>query len=74
VFAAQTQKAGGQLNLRAALSLQDGALELALWGRNVNNFRPNVSSLFFAPAVSMLAVQKRDPATYGATVTYRFGQ
>jgi iron complex outermembrane receptor protein len=72
VYAAQTQKAGGQLNLRAALALRDGALEVAVWGRNVNNFRPNVSSLFFAPPVSMLAVQKRDPATYGATVTYRF--
>lgn len=67
------QKAGGQLNLRASLTVMDGALEIAAWGRNVFNFRPNINALYFAPPLGVISYQKRDPGTYGATVTFRFG-
>lgn len=74
ILDATTQRAGGELNLRATITIMDGALELAAWGRNVTNFRPNISALFFAAPLTSVSVVKRDPATYGGTITYRFGR
>jgi len=71
ILAQTTQKAGGQLNLRAAVTFLHNSLEVAAWGRNVLDFRPNAIA---ALPLGILAIQRRDPAMYGATVTYRFGQ
>ena len=69
---ATTQEAGGQLDLRATYTMLDGALNLSAWGRNVTDFRPNVSSLVFNAPIAAVVNQRRDPAMFGVTLTYRY--
>lgn len=67
-----TQK-GGTMNLRLGYRSTDGNFEIALFGRNVLNREDAVNALFFTPPLSALAIQRRDPASYGITATFRFG-
>ncbi|MDO7843624.1 TonB-dependent receptor [Sphingomonas immobilis] len=71
--AASTLPAGGTLNARAAISLMDDRLELAIFGRNILNRRVNENALLFGAPLSVVSVQRNDPATYGVTVSYNFG-
>ncbi|AYJ85289.1 hypothetical protein D3Y57_04530 (plasmid) [Sphingomonas paeninsulae] len=71
--AASTLAAGGTLNARAAIGLMDNRLELAIFGRNVLNRRVNENALLFSAPLSIVSVQRNDPATYGVTVSYSFG-
>lgn len=73
IIAATERKAGGELNGRLAVSIMDDALELAVFGRNILNRRtPNVGLVFGAP-LNVATTRRNDPATYGVSLTYRFG-
>jgi iron complex outermembrane receptor protein len=67
------RRPGGQLNVRAALLMTNG-LEIAVFGRNVLNFRTRDTGILFNAPLNVAASQRNDPATYGVTATFRFGQ
>ena len=67
-----TQK-GGTMNVRLGYRSLDDKVDIALFGRNIFNREDPINALFFAPPLSALAIQRRDPASYGITATFRFG-
>lgn len=69
-----TQPAGGTVNARAALSFMDDTFEIAIFGRNILNRRIYNNGLLLPAPFSTVASQRNDPATYGVTATFRFGQ
>jgi len=50
----------------------DGALDLALWGRNLTNKRDYVAGLTL-PVLGYSAAGQREPRTFGITGTFKFG-
>lgn len=73
ITAATTMKPVGLLGARASLTLLDGTLDLAVFGRNLTNNRtPNVAIYLPAP-IDLVAVQYREPRTFGVSATVRFG-
>ena len=72
IIAATTQPAGGVVNARAALSFADNRYEAAIWGRNLANNR-DVNNALFVDPFGYVAVRRREPRTYGVTLTARFG-
>lgn len=71
-LAATTQPAGGEANARASLSFDNGAYEVALYGRNIFDRRVLNSALGVA-AFGYVAGTYTQPATYGVQATIRFG-
>lgn len=71
---AMTQRAGGTLNLRAALRFMNDDLEIAVFGRNVLNRRYNNNALYFPSPLYQVATQRVEPVTYGVSATIKFGQ
>ena len=69
--AAATDRAHWLINARANLTLLDGKLDIAVWGRNLGNERDIVGGLPIAGLGSAAAI-RREPRTYGTTVTVKF--
>jgi iron complex outermembrane receptor protein len=67
-----TDKAHWLINARAALTVMDGALELAVWGKNLSNQRDYVAGLTL-PVLGYSAAGAREPRTFGITGTFKFG-
>jgi len=67
-----TDRAHWLINARAALTVMDGALELAIWGKNLSNKRDYVAGLTL-PVLGFSAAGAREPRTFGATGTFKFG-
>ncbi|HEX7856760.1 MAG TPA: TonB-dependent receptor [Sphingobium sp.] len=59
------------LDLRAGIETSDGALRFEIWGRNVTNKYYATNANRISDYVYRFAGM---PATYGATLRYRFGQ
>jgi len=69
--AANTDRAHWLINARANLTILDGNLDIAIWGRNLSNQRDIVGGLPIVGVGSAAAIY-RDPRTYGTTVTVKF--
>jgi len=69
--AAATDKAHWLINGRANLTVADGKYDFAIWVRNLGNIRDNVSGLPIR-GLGSADVIRREPRTYGATVTAKF--
>jgi len=67
-----TDQAHWLINARAALTVMDGALELAVWGRNLTDKRDYVAGLTL-PVLGYSAAGSREPRTFGVTGTVKFG-
>jgi len=67
-----TDKAHWLVNGRASITLMDGALDLAVWGKNLTNTRDYVAALSL-PALGFAAAGEREPRTFGITATMKFG-
>jgi len=69
--AAATDRAPWLINARTNVTLLDGKLDIAVWGRNLGNERDIVGGL---PLVGLgsAAVIRREPRTYGTTATVKF--
>ncbi|MET0370004.1 MAG: TonB-dependent receptor [Sphingobium sp.] len=63
--------AGWLVNARAALSFNDDQVEVAIWGKNLGNRRDLIVSLPIT-ALGEVAGVRRDPRTFGVTVTAKF--
>jgi iron complex outermembrane receptor protein len=70
----EAQGAYGLLNLRASLEGADGRWEVALFGENVTNRRylNNAFASVIIPGIPMNIASLGEPATWGASVSYRF--
>jgi len=69
--AAATDRAHWLINARANVTLLDGKLDIALWGRNLGNARDIVGGLPLT-GLGTAAVLRREPRTYGTTATVKF--
>jgi len=67
-----TDKAHWLVNARAGISVMDGKLDLAVWGRNLTNSRDYVAGLTL-PSLGFSAAGEREPRTFGVTATIKFG-
>jgi iron complex outermembrane receptor protein len=67
-----TDQAHWLINARAALTVMDGALELAVWGKNLTDKRDYVAGLTL-PVLGYSAAGAREPRTFGVTGTLKFG-
>jgi len=67
-----TDKAHWLVNARAAITMMDGALDLAVWGKNLTNKRDYVAGLTL-PSLGFSAAGEREPRTFGVTATMKFG-
>jgi len=67
-----TDKAHWLVNARAGITVLDGALDLAVWGKNLTNKRDYVVALSL-PALGFAAAGEREPRTFGVTATMKFG-
>ncbi|MDO7842200.1 TonB-dependent receptor [Sphingomonas immobilis] len=73
IVAGTTGPATGVLSARASLAFNDGAYEVAVFGRNITDDRSVIGALY-VPGLSYVSQTIREPATYGVTATIRFGQ
>jgi iron complex outermembrane receptor protein len=69
---AATDRAHWLANARASITVMDGSLELAVWGRNLTNKRDYVAGLTL-PGLGFAAAGEREPRTFGVTGTFKFG-
>ena len=67
-----TDKAHWLVNARAGITVMDGRVDLALWGKNLTNKRDYVAA-FVLPSLGFAAAGKREPRTFGVTATVKFG-
>jgi len=67
-----TDKAHWLLNARASVTVMDGALDLAVWGKNLTDKRDYVAGLTL-PVLGFSAAGAREPRTFGVTATFKFG-
>lgn len=70
-LAAETAPAAGILGARAGISLNDGLYTIDVWGRNITDNRDYTSAFNVTP-FGLTSAIRRDPATYGASVTVKF--
>ena len=70
---ALTRPAGGELNARLGVTVLNDSLDIAVYGRNVLDRRVNTTGLLFGSPLFVASTQRNDPATYGITATFRFG-
>ncbi|MDO7842230.1 TonB-dependent receptor [Sphingomonas immobilis] len=73
VVDATTSPAQGVLSARASISIMDDKLEFAVYGRNLTDNRAIVQALYVG-GIGYVSGVPREPATYGGTITFRFGQ
>jgi iron complex outermembrane receptor protein len=74
IIAATTKEAAGFMNARLGLRFgADDNFEVALWGRNIFDKRIFDGGLFVGGANDYVSGLRNDPATYGITATFRFG-
>ena len=69
---AATDKAHWLVNARASLTLMDGNLDLAVWGKNLTDKRDYVAGLTL-PTLGFGAAGRREPRTFGVTAAVKFG-
>jgi len=67
-----TDKAHWLVNARAGITVMDGGLDLAVWGKNLTNKRDYVAGLTL-PLLGFSAAGEREPRTFGVTATMKFG-
>jgi iron complex outermembrane receptor protein len=70
---ASTMNAAGIVNARLSLTVLDDRLELAVYGRNLTDNRGKVVAQYLPLPLGLVAVQLRDPRTWGVTATFKFG-
>ncbi|MDB5580483.1 MAG: TonB-dependent receptor [Bradyrhizobium sp.] len=70
---AVTRPAGGELNGRLGVGLMDDRFELSVFGRNILDRRVNSTGLYFGTGLPLVSSQRNDPATYGVTLSFKFG-
>ncbi|AYJ85007.1 TonB-dependent receptor (plasmid) [Sphingomonas paeninsulae] len=73
IIKATTSPKQGILSGRVSLTVLDGALEIAIFGRNLTNDRSPVTALY-VPGINYVSGQLREPRTFGISGTFRFGQ
>lgn len=59
------------VNARVGVTLLDGTLDIAVWGKNLTNLRDSVNALVI-PQLDFGRVILREPRTYGVTATVKF--
>jgi len=59
------------INARVVVTVLDGKLDLAVWGKNLTNLRDSVNALVI-PQLDFGRVILREPRTYGVTATVKF--
>jgi len=59
------------INARVGVTVLDGKLDLAVWGKNLTNLRDSVNALVI-PQLDFGRVILREPRTYGVTATVKF--
>ena len=69
---AATDKAHWLVNARASLTMMDGNLDLAVWGKNLTDKRDYVAGLSL-PTFGFATAGTREPRTFGVTATVKFG-
>lgn len=67
------EPAYGLFNARASLELRQPDVEIALWARNLTKTKYLVENLDFLAAAMVNPGFPGEPRTYGASLTYRFG-
>jgi len=67
-----TDQAHWLVNARAGITVMDGKLDLAVWGKNLTNKRDFVAALSL-PSFGLSAAGEREPRTFGVTATMKFG-
>jgi iron complex outermembrane receptor protein len=67
-----TDQAHWLINARAGITMMDGKLELAVWGRNLTNKRDYVAGLTL-PGLGFSSASEREPRTFGITASMKFG-
>jgi len=67
-----TDKAHWLVNARASLTVMDGNLDLAVWGKNLTDKRDYVAGLTL-PTLGFGAAGRREPRTFGVTAAVKFG-
>lgn len=70
---ALTRPAGGEVNGRLSMGFADDTIEVAVFGRNILDRRVYQSGLLFGSPLFAAMGKINDPATYGVTATFRFG-
>ncbi|MCC2980289.1 TonB-dependent receptor [Sphingomonas sp. IC4-52] len=73
IMTALTRPAGGEMNARLAVTFNDEAVEVAVFGRNILNRRVLGTGLLFDAPLNVAVAQRNDPATYGLSATVKFG-
>jgi len=68
-----TDKAHWLVNARAGVTVMDGNLELAVWGKNLTDKRDYVAGLTLLPPLGFSTAGAREPRTFGVTATVKFG-
>jgi iron complex outermembrane receptor protein len=68
-----TDRAHWLVNARAGVTVMDGRLELAIWGKNLTDKRDYVAGLTI-PSLGFSAAGSREPRTFGITATMKFGE
>jgi hypothetical protein len=68
---AATDVAHVLVNARAGVTLKDGALDIAVWGKNLTNLKDRIASLTI-PQLGEGSVRLREPRTYGVTASVKF--
>jgi len=68
-----TDQAHWLINARAGITMMDGKLDLAVWGRNLTNKRDYVAGLTI-PGLGFSSASKREPRTFGVSATMKFGE
>jgi len=59
------------VNARVGVTLLDGTLDIALWGKNLTNLRDSLNALVI-PQLDFGRIILREPRTYGITATAKF--
>jgi len=70
-LASANGKAHWLINARAGVTLLDGNLDIAVWGKNLGNSRDIVNALVITGLEATRAIP-REPRTFGATVGIKF--
>jgi iron complex outermembrane recepter protein len=72
IIAAETAPAAGILGARIGFSFADDKYSITLWGRNITDNRSRQSGLYVGAFGFAGLSTRRDPASYGITVSGKF--
>jgi len=70
-LASASDKAHWLINARAGVTLMDGKLDIAVWGKNLGDSRDTANALVIT-GLEATRVIPREPRTFGATVGVKF--